>query len=160
MIAATQLPVNGFLGTGAPFAADVNLIVQLAMGGALIAGVILAKKKHYRAHGACQTTVLLLNLWMIGFEMWPSFRLQIALHLPRVFHTAYYAIATVHATLGTAAELLGIYIALVAGTKLVPPSLCFTQWKRWMRIEFALWLAALLLGIETYGAWYIALLRQ
>jgi hypothetical protein len=74
---ATQLPVNGFLGTGVPFAADVNLIVQLAMGEALIAGVILAKKKRYRAHGACQTTVLLLNLWMIGFEMWPSFRLQV-----------------------------------------------------------------------------------
>jgi hypothetical protein len=28
-------PVNGFLGTGATFAADVNFIVQLAMGGAL-----------------------------------------------------------------------------------------------------------------------------
>ena len=92
------------------------------LGGALIAGVILAKKKRYRAHGACQTTALLLNLWMIGFEMWPSFRLHIAPHLPRVFHTAYYAIATVHATLGRAAELLGIYIAHVAGTKLLHSS--------------------------------------
>ena len=159
MIAATQFPVNGFLGTGAPFAADVNLIVQLAMGGALVAGVILARKKRYRAHGACQTTVLLLNLWMIGREMWPSFRLQIAPHLARVFRTAYYTIAAVHAALGTAAELLGIYIVLVAATKLVPPSLRFTQWKRWMRIEFALWLLALVCGIGTYYEWYVAPFR-
>ena len=130
MIVATRLPVNGLLGTGATFAADVNLIVQLAMGGALIVGVILAKQKRYRAHGACQTTVLLLNLWMIGFEMLPSFRLQIAPHLSRVFHTWYYTIATIHPALGIGAELLGIYIVLVAATNLVPPSLCFTKWKQ------------------------------
>ena len=159
MIAATQLPVNGFFGTSAPFAADVNLIVQLAIGGALIAGVILAKRKRYRAHGACQTTVLLLNLWMIGFEMWPSFQLQVIPHVPKVLHTAYYTIAAVHAALGAAAELLGIYIVLVAATKLVPPSLRFTHWKRWMRIELAVWLLALALGIGTYYEWYVAPFR-
>jgi uncharacterized membrane protein YozB (DUF420 family) len=159
LIATTQLPVRGFLGTGAPFAADVNLIVQLAMGGALVAGVILARRKRYRAHGACQTTVLLLNLWMIGFEMWPSFRLQIVPHLPKVFHTGYYTIAAVHAVLGTATELLGIYIVLVAATKLVPPSLRLTQWKRWMQIELALWMLALMCGIGTYYEWYVAPFR-
>ena len=159
MIVATQLPVNGFLGTGATFGADVNLIVQLAMGGALIAGTFLAKKKRYRAHGACQTTVLLLNVWMIGFEMWPSFRLQLAPHMHRLFHTNYYTIAAIHAALGTAAELLGIYIALVAATELVPPSLRFTQWKRWMRTELALWLLSLAWGIGTYYEWYVAPFR-
>ena len=159
MIAATQLPVNGFLGTGAPFAAEVNLIVQLAMGGALVAGVIMARRKRYRAHGACQTTVLLLNLWMIGFEMWPSFRLQIVPHVPKVLHTAYYTIAAVHAALGTAAELLGIYIVLVAATQVIPTSLRFTEWKRWMRIELALWMLALVWGIGTYYEWYVAPFR-
>src|ERR1700741_3261193 len=113
------------LGTGAPFRSDVNLIAQRAMGSELIAGVFLAKKKRYRAHGACQTT-----LGMIGFEMWPSFRLQIAPHIHRLFHGNYCRIAAIHAALGTAAELLGIYIALVAGTALVPPSLRFTRWRR------------------------------
>jgi uncharacterized membrane protein YozB (DUF420 family) len=159
LIAATQLPVRGFLGTGAPFAADVNLIVQVAMGAALVVGVILARRKRYTAHGACQTTVLLLNLWMIGFEMWPSFRLQVMPHVPKVLHTAYYTIAAVHAALGTAAELLGIYIVLVAATKVVPPSLRFTEWKRWMQIELALWLIALMCGIGTYYEWYVAPFR-
>src|SRR5579864_6018112 len=139
MIVASQVPVNGFLGTGATFTADVNFIVQLAMGGALIVGVILAKQKRYRAHGACQTTVLLLNVWMIALTMWPSFREQVVPRIPKALERSYYAIATIHVLLGTSAELLGIYIVLVAGSKLVPPSLRFTNWKRWMRIELVLW---------------------
>ena len=31
-MAASPLPINEFLGTGATFAADINLVVQLAMG--------------------------------------------------------------------------------------------------------------------------------
>lgn len=156
---AFSLPINGFLGTGATFAADVNLVAQLAMSVALILGVILARQKRYRAHAACQTTVLLLNLGMIGLEMWPSFRQQVAAHLPKGFHSRYYTIATIHAAFGTAAELLGLYIVLVAGTSLVPRSLCFKQWKRWMRIELALWSVALIGGVGTYFAWYIAPFR-
>ena len=53
------IPVKGFLGTGAPFGADLNLVVQLTMGAALIAGALLARYKRYTAHGICQTTVLL-----------------------------------------------------------------------------------------------------
>ena len=159
MIVAIQVSVNGFLGTRATFAADVNLIVQLAMGAALIAGVVLAKQKRYKAHGACQTTVLLLNLWMIALTMWPSFRAQVASHISKALRRGYYAIATVHMLLGTSAELLGIYIVLVAGTNLVPSSLRFTQWRRWMRIELALWLLAQTWGIGTYYEWYVAPFR-
>lgn len=39
------------------------------MGAALIAGSCLAKRKRYAAHGICQTSVLLLNLGMIGLVM-------------------------------------------------------------------------------------------
>src|SRR5260370_19410528 len=69
--------MKGFLGTGATFGADLNLVVQLIMGAALIAGARLAKQKRYRAHGICQTTVLLLNLLMIGLVMGPSFQQQV-----------------------------------------------------------------------------------
>jgi hypothetical protein len=37
--------MKGFLGTGAPFGADLNLVVQFIMGAALVAGAALAKKK-------------------------------------------------------------------------------------------------------------------
>lgn len=153
-----SLPVKGFLGTGATFEGDVNLVVQLTMGAALVAGVVLAKRRRYRAHGICQTTVLLLNLVMIGLVMWPAFQ-QVNPTIPKALHKAYYAAPVVHAALGMTAELLGLYIVLVAGTNILPARLRFTNWKLWMRTEFVLWLVVVIGGMGTYYAWYIAPFR-
>jgi uncharacterized membrane protein YozB (DUF420 family) len=155
----SSLPVKGFLGTGAPFEADVNLLVQVMMGVALMAGAFLAKQQRYRAHGICQTTVLLLNLLMIGLVMWPSFQRQVSPRVPKVLHKAYYAVPAVHAALGVTAELLGLYIVLVAGTNVLPVSLRFRDWKLWMRAEFVLWFVVVISGMATYYAWYIAPFR-
>jgi uncharacterized membrane protein YozB (DUF420 family) len=151
--------MKGFFGTGAPFGADLNLVVQLIMGLALIAGVLLAKQKRYTAHGICQTTVLLLNLLMIGLVMWPSFQQQVKPALSKVLHKWYYEAATIHALLGIAAELLGLYIVIVAGTNLVPQRLRFKRWKLWMRTELVLWAIVLVSGVGTYCAWYVAPFR-
>ena len=62
----SPLSSKRFLGTGGPFAADFNLVMQLIMGAALIAEVVFAKCKRYRAHGICQSTVMLVNLLMIA----------------------------------------------------------------------------------------------
>jgi uncharacterized membrane protein YozB (DUF420 family) len=150
------LPMKGFLGNGATFAADFNLVVQLIMGTALIAGARLAKHKRYKAHGICQTTVLLLNLFMIGLVMWPSFQQQVKPTLSRGPHKWYYEVAILHAVLGTTAELLGLYIVIVAGTNVLPAGLRFKHWKWWMRTELVLWVIVLLSGIGTYCAWYVA----
>jgi len=74
------------------------------MGVALIAGALLAKRKRYAAHGICQTTLLLLNLGMIGLVMWPSFQQQVRPALPEGLHRWYFAAATIHALLGGTAE--------------------------------------------------------
>ena len=103
-VVAALLPVKGFLGTGAPFAADFNLVMQLIMGAALIAGVLFAKRKCYRTHGICQTTVLLVNLLTIGLVMWPSFQQQVKPMFPKAFHRGYYAVAAMHAFLGITAR--------------------------------------------------------
>ena len=149
-------PIKGFLGTGATFEADLNLVVQVIMGVALIGGAVLAKRKRYTAHGICQTMVLLLNLLMIELVMWPSFQQQVRPALPKVFHKWYYAAATIHALLGAAAEPLGLYIVIVAGTSALPEWLRFKDWKRWMRTELMLWSIVVLTGVGTYYAWYIA----
>jgi uncharacterized membrane protein YozB (DUF420 family) len=159
LIVLFSLPVKGFLGTGATFQADANLVVQLVMAGALVAGVVLARHKRYRAHGICQTTVLLLNLLMIGLVMWPSLRRQMNPKLPRLLHKAYYAAPTIHAALGITAELLGLYIVLVAGTDVLPAWLRFRNWKRWMRAEVVLWFVVVISGMWTYYSWYIAPFR-
>jgi uncharacterized membrane protein YozB (DUF420 family) len=153
-------PMKGFLGTGATFGADLNLVVQLIMGVALLGGAVLAKQKRYTAHGVCQTIVLLLNLLMIGLVMWPSFQQQVKPALSRVLRKRYYEVAATHAGLGIAAELLGLYIVLVAGTNLLPQRLRFKNWKWWMRAELVLWVIALVSGVGTYCAWYVAPFRQ
>jgi uncharacterized membrane protein YozB (DUF420 family) len=152
-------PIKGFLGTGATFWADFNLVVQLIMGTALIVGAHLAKQTRYKAHGICQTTVLLLNLLMIGLVMWPSFQEQVKPALSKVHHKWYYEVAIIHAALGITAELLGLYIVIVAGTKILPPWLRFNNWKWWMRTELVLWMIVLLTGVGTYCAWYVAPFR-
>ena len=146
--------MKGFLGTWASFGADLNLLVQIAMGIALLAGASLARTKRYAAHGVCQAAVLILNVPMIAFVMWPSFDARLLPRFSRHFGKRYYAIAIAHGALGALAEVLGLYILLVAGTNILPRSWRFERWKLWMRIELALWWVVLLLGIGTYSIWY------
>lgn len=84
------------------------------------------------------------------------FQQQVRPALPKVFHKWYYAAAAIHALLGAAAELLGLYIVIVAGTSVLPEWLCFKDWKRWMRTKLMLWSIVVLTGVGTYYAWYIA----
>ena len=93
---------------------------------------------------------------MIALVMLPSFRLQVVPAIPRVFRKRYYTVAAIHGLLGVAAQLLGLYIILVAGTNIVPQWLRFTRWKPWMRAELMLWSAVLLSGLWTYYVWYIS----
>jgi len=55
---------------------------------------------------------------------------------------------------GGTAELLAIYVILVAGSSLLPERYRFSRYKPWMRTTLALWLMALLLGFATYRVCY------
>jgi len=146
--------MSGFLGTNAPLEADINLVIQLLMGIALVVGMILARLRRYRAHGFCQASVVLLNLIMIFLIMSPSFREGVLPELPASLSKPYYSVSTAHAGLGITAELLGLYIILRAGTNLLPRALCFRNYKLWMRTTLVLWWVVIVLGIATYYLWY------
>jgi uncharacterized membrane protein YozB (DUF420 family) len=148
--------MKGFLGTWAGFPADLNLVIQLFMGIGLIAGTLFARAKRYVAHGVCQATVVVLNLVMIAVFMAPSFGERVVPRLSTHLGKRHYAIVTLHAALGTVAEILGIYILLVAGTSVLPQSWRFTRWKLWMRIELILWWLVIFMGLLTYYVWYVA----
>jgi len=145
--------MNGFLGTDAPLAADVNLVVQLLMGIALLIGMVLARRRYYRAHAVCQGSVVVLNLLMIAMIMSPPFWRDVVPGLPGRLGNSYYFVPTLHAALGGTAQLLGLYIVLRAGTNLLPRPLCFQNYKLWMRAELVLWWAVILLGVATYYVW-------
>jgi uncharacterized membrane protein YozB (DUF420 family) len=147
--------VEGFLGTHAGYGSDLNLTIQIAMGVALIFGAYLARAKRFVTHGICQTTVLVLNLAVICFVMWPSFHSHVLPRLPTRLGKRFYAVATIHGVFGVLAEVLGLYIVLVAGTEILPQKWRFKRLKLWMRIELALWWIVLLMGVVTYWVWFV-----
>jgi uncharacterized membrane protein YozB (DUF420 family) len=147
----------GFLGTGGPLSADLDLVAHVILGVILIAGAVLARRGHYTAHKYLQSSIVLLNLPLIAMIMLPSFGDQVEPALPGDLNMAYYAVATAHAAVGLAAQLLAIYIIAVAGTRLVPSRLRIDSYKAWMRTLLVLWWAVVLLGIGTYYLWYVGL---
>lgn len=147
---------RGFLGTAASREADVTLFIELGMGLALVFGAVLARRRCYRAHGWCQSAVVLLNLAVILLNMAPSFRREVAGSIPASLADSYYLLAGAHGVLGIGAELLALYILLVAGTNLLPPKLRFAHYKPWMRAALVLWWLAFVFGVLTYLRWYVA----
>jgi len=142
-----------FFGTGASFASDLNLMLQVAMAAMLTVGFGLARAGFYRAHGVCQSAVVLLNLALIARIMLPSFRFGVLPALPAGIAKPYYRVATLHAAAGTIAQLLGIYIVVRAATNWLPERLRFHNYKRWMRTELALWWIVVVLGAAKYYIW-------
>ena len=145
---------EGFLGTAAPFIADLMLRLEIAMGVALLAGAWLARRKRFRQHAWCQSAVVLLNLAVIALVMMPSFHARVLPKIPARLGKAYYALATAHGILGVAAEIAAVYILLSAATQMLPEKARITRYKSWMRGTLALWWVALILGITTYARWY------
>ena len=145
-----------FLGTWASFPADLNLVIQLTMGVSLIAGTLLARAKRYVVHEVCQTTVVVLNLVMIAVVMEPPFGQRVVSRLATHLWKRYNAIVTLHGALGAIAELLGLYVLLVAGTNILPQSWCFRRRKLCIRIELILWWLEIFVGILAYYVWYAA----
>ena len=139
----------------APLSANVTLLLELAMGVGLLIGALLARRRRYRLHAWCQSSIVLLNLAVIVIAMVPSFRAQVAPKLPLRLGKSYYALATTHAVLGTITELAGLYVLLAAGTGVLPERLRMTNTKLWMRTVLVLWWVVLLLGMATYARWYV-----
>jgi uncharacterized membrane protein YozB (DUF420 family) len=143
------------LSTIAMSPAAANLALEFLMVLGLSLGMFLARRKHFRVHGWLQATLVLLNIVLIATIMLPSYRRQVVPHLRLSFRDSYYGIASLHAPLGLAAELLALYVVLVAGTSVLPKWLRFPNYKPWMRATLGLWWLAFLLGCGTYCVWYV-----
>ena len=141
---------DGFLGRGAPFGADLNLVIQVAVGLLLLGGLALARAGRYRAHGMCQSTGFVLAVVMTALWMIPAFRAIHADALGRAVVNPVTITVAAHVAVGTFALLVGAWVVLTAGTPLVPAPLRFTNYKRWMRTLLALWWLAIVLGMAIY----------
>jgi hypothetical protein len=120
---------EGFLGTAAPLAADLVLLLEIGMGLGLLMGAWLARTRRFREHAWCQSVTVLLNLAVTPWRR----------RMRRSEVT----------------EIAGLYILLSAGTRLLPENMRITRYKVWMRSVLALWWFVLLLGMATYTRWYV-----
>jgi len=143
------------LRTLAPPYATLTLLLETAMGLGLLLGALLARRRHFRAHAWCQSTIVLINVVAIVLAMIPSFRGLVSPKLPMKLAKSYYALATIHAALGGVTEIAGLYILLAAGTSVLPQKFRITRYKAWMRTVLVLWWLVLLLGSATYVRWYV-----
>src|SRR4051794_21071855 len=97
-----------------------------------------------------QSAIVLLNLVPIAAVMLPAFSKQVAPKIPAGLSDHYYAVAFTHTILGRAAELLGLYVILSAGTRVLPKSFRIRKYKPWMRTALVPWWSTVLLGFATY----------
>jgi uncharacterized membrane protein YozB (DUF420 family) len=132
------------------------LVTELVIAGLLVVGMVAVRMGHVRAHMLIQSSMVLLNIPIALFLMVPSFLTNVAPSLPSDIGQGFYLWPTVMLFAGVAAEALGVYIILVAGTNLLPERFRFRRYKLWMRTELILWWAVVLAGVATYYFWWAA----
>jgi uncharacterized membrane protein YozB (DUF420 family) len=148
------LNLPGFLGTHATFISDLTLILILLTAVSFTIGWQLARRKHYEAHRWVQTVTVCINAIIVLSAMIRSYVVHILPGIPGKLLQGDYAITTVHAIVGLAGLLLGIFVVLRAN-KLVPKILRFKNYKLFMRTAYALYMLATLLGVIVYLEVYI-----
>jgi uncharacterized membrane protein YozB (DUF420 family) len=148
--------VSGLLGTGAPVDSDVVALFEIAAGIMLLVGMFLVRAGHVRIHAYLQSTIVLVNIPVVLVWMVPSYLTNVLPGLGRYLDQPWYWVPTLMLVLGIAAEALGVYVLLVAGTNWIPERLRFRRYKWWMRTTLGLWWSVLLLGLLTYYVWYVS----
>jgi len=144
----------GFLGTSANWAADMTLIVMILIALIFTLGAWMAVRGKYGVHRVLQTTAVILNLILVLWMMVLPYRDFVAPGIPQNLNDRFYSITTLHAILGFAALVLGIFITLRANGLMIKP-LRFDNYKLFMRISYGLYMLATLVGIWVYFTWFV-----
>jgi uncharacterized membrane protein YozB (DUF420 family) len=149
------LQSTALVGTAAPLGAKLSLIVMLLAAVLFTSGWRLAVRKSFAAHRWVQTAAVCLNAVPVLAWMIRSFAKYIVPELPARLGQRTYALTTVHALVGALGLVLGVFVAL-RGNELVPARLRFTNYKRFMRTSYALYMLGTLLGVVVYINAYVS----
>jgi uncharacterized membrane protein YozB (DUF420 family) len=143
------LTMPGFLGTKATLRSDLTLVLILITAVLFNVGLILARRKQFKAHRWVQTASVSLNTLVVLISMLTSYIIYILPGIPAKLGQGDYAVTTVHGIVGAIALLLGVFVAL-RGNELVPKGLRFKNYKLFMRWAYALYMLATLGGVGVY----------
>jgi putative membrane protein len=146
---SNPLDAPGFLGTRATIRSDVTLALMLLGAVLLTIGWRLAVHKRYETHRRMQTAAVALMSIVILVSMIPSFVSAILPGIPAKLLEGSYGITTLHALIGAAVMLFGVFVVL-RGNNLVPKALRFNNYKLVMRTSYALYMLTTLMGIVLY----------
>lgn len=128
--------------------ADITLVIQILFYLVLCAGVVAQLQGKYKWHDRLQTPIVVLNIFFIVLVMVPAMRTAAGAgdvtQVPRL-------VASIHALLGTVAQLLAIY-GLLAGFKILPRRIGVLRY--WMWAAYTAWTAAVIFGISVYIVFY------
>jgi hypothetical protein len=145
----------GFLGTSANWAADVTLLASALVAILLTIGVVLAVRGQYGAHRAFQTTAVAINAILVLWMMILPYRDFVApAENPAGLPLSAIATTRIHAIVGATALVFGLYVTLRANG-LMPKPLRFNNYKAFMRVAYALYMLATLIGLFVYITWFV-----
>lgn len=144
----------GFLGTHANFAADMTLVLILLSSSLFTLGFWLARRKRFTAHRWIQTSAAVLNASLVLWMMLLPFRDFVAPGIPGRAGEPFYAVSAVHGLVGASGLLLGMFVVLRANG-LVPKPLRFSNYRAFMRLSYALYMLATVLGVVVYLTWFV-----
>lgn len=148
------LDAPGFLGTHASFRSDATLVLILVTAVLFTFGWQLAVRKRYEAHRWVQTLSATLNAIVVLITMISAFLIHILPGIPGKLNEGDYAVTSVHALVGMVGLVLGVFVVL-RGNKLVPKALQFKNYRLFMRISYALYMLATLIGVVVYMFVYV-----
>jgi uncharacterized membrane protein YozB (DUF420 family) len=148
--------MGGLLLAAAPTTSDAIAFFEIGIAGLLLAGMFIVRAGHVRVHMYLQSLMVLVNIPVVLAWMLPQYLAHVLPDLGSELAKPYYLLPTIALFAGSAAEILGIYILLVAGTGLVPERYRFRRYKLWMRTELGLWWTVVVIGLLTYYVWYAA----
>jgi uncharacterized membrane protein YozB (DUF420 family) len=144
----------GFLGTNANFAADMTLLLSLAVAILFSIGFYLARKGKYDTHKWVQTAGAVTNIILVLWLMVLPYRDFIVNDQGGPREGVFYAVTILHAVIGFFAFVLGNFVVL-RGHNLVPSKLRFQNYVPFMRTAYGLYITTTLLGVWVYMTWFI-----
>jgi uncharacterized membrane protein YozB (DUF420 family) len=148
----------GFLGTNANFAADMTLAISVIVAILFTVGVVMAVRGRYEIHRWIQTTAAVLNAILVLWMMVLPFRDFIIKDFMGPRPAIFYYVTSTHALAGFFGLVLGLFVVLRANNfPLIPKALRFNNYKLFMRISYALYMLATLLGIWVYVTWFVTI---
>ena len=154
--------MEGFLGTGASFGADITLIAYiLLIAPVMIIGFVFARRKMFIPHHKyAMTAVVIVNWVLILLVMQISYRNGVAPYTDQAGNEPSILIPMIHLLSGGIAQILATWLVIMMWTEntgaagILPNFLRTTNIKPWMRLTLALWLLTVVLGIGIYFTWY------